>query len=457
MLGRIQALLTEPLMGFLALMAMGAALGPELFTLPSAIEWGCDVAGWAIVAVFALEYGVNFAVAPHRGKFARDPWRILDAVIVLAALASLLPAVSDLVRSSPSLRMLRLFRVLIFGARAGSGLRRPIAPLPRPAPVGSPRVAVLRPGDTHPRTGEWSDLLKWAASSTSNELHSSPTSNWLHASNLAPERLQEVAVAAGVPHVLIEAALHESSYPRLESGARWSALTVSVPKWGEVIHRDPVLLLVSEDDVLSLAVHPLDLQAQPKGFDALAWGPRCTLHVVRHVLDCNEEMAGRLERATRELEELRADESPETFFEQTFRLKRALSTAKADLWRLRGLLQMFADGRRVLPGLGVRDRGGLRELVEEADFLYETANDIRESVLSLIELHINIAAHDTNRFLRLLAALSSLALIPAVVGGLLGMNLVDAPWTLTLGQVAFITLVLMLGVLYAFMAKGWLR
>jgi hypothetical protein len=37
------------------------------------------------------------------------------------------------------------------------------------------------------------------------------------------------------------------------------------------------------------------------------------------------------------------------------------------------------------------------------------------------------------------------------------MNLGDSPWPVTLGQVAFGTLVLMLGVLYTFMAKGWLR
>jgi Mg2+ and Co2+ transporter CorA len=59
--------------------------------------------------------------------------------------------------------------------------------------------------------------------------------------------------------------------------------------------------------------------------------------------------------------------------------------------------------------------------------------------------------------MRLLAAVTAIALIPTVIGGLLGMNLKEAPWTVSLAQVAFITLLLMLGVLYAFMAKGWLR
>jgi Mg2+ and Co2+ transporter CorA len=234
-------------------------------------------------------------------------------------------------------------------------------------------------------------------------------------------------------------------------------LTVSVPYWSELTRRDPVLLLISENDVLSLAARPLELQRPPTAFETLPWGPRCTLHVIRHVLARNEDIAGRLERATRELEELPADESPESFFEKTFQLKRMLSAAKGDLWRLHALLELLADGRRSLPGLVASEREALGELGEEADFLYETADDIHESVLSLIDLHINVATHDTNRFMRLLAAVTAIALIPTVIGGLLGMNLRGAPWSLTLPQVAFITLLLMLGVLYAFMAKGWLR
>ena len=178
---------------------------------------------------------------------------------------------------------------------------------------------------------------------------------------------------------------------------------------------------------------------------------------MRRVLARNEEFAGRLEREVRELEALPADESPERFFESTFRLKRALSVAKGDLWRLRGLLEMLAEGRRTLPGLGEEGREAARALAEEADYLYETVDNAREAVLSLIDLHINVAAHETNRFMRLVAIVSTLGLIPAITGGLMGMNLADSPWSVTLGQVAFATLILILGVLYAFLAKGWLR
>jgi Mg2+ and Co2+ transporter CorA len=444
----LAGVLNEAVMGFAALAALSLGLAPFLFELPTGIEQAFDVAEWLIIGLFALEYAANFALATDRRKFALDPWRVLDAAIIVTAMLSLLPAVSEAARSTPALRILRLFRLVLFGSRVGHSLQRPAAPPGRPAPAGQPHVSRLRPGEPAPRDCDWIELLQWA---------SAPTSDWVHASNLAPDRLMEIASAVGVPHVMVEAALHESSYPRIESGPRWTALTVSLPLAGDANHRDPVLMLVAADDVLSLAPHPLDLQQPPEMSGSLPWGPRCALHVIGQALASDEVLADRLERTVRELEELPASESPASFFAQTFRLKRILSRAKGDLWRLRGVLQMIAEGRRELPGLGADQRATVAQLAEEADYLYETVYGVREAVLSLIELHIDIAAHETNRFMRLLAIVSSLALIPAIVGGLLGMNLGDSPWAVTLGQVAFGTLVLMLGVLYIFMAKGWLR
>jgi Mg2+ and Co2+ transporter CorA len=448
MLSRLAGLLNEAVMGFLALAALGVGLAPFLFELPPGVEWSCDFAQWTIIGLFALEYAANFALSTDRRKFALAPWQLLDAAIIVAPLLSLLPVVCGAVRTTPALRILRLFRIMLFVPRVGHGLERPIVPPPRPALGGQPQVTVLRPGETAPRKCDWNELLQWAAA---------PTSDWLHASNLTPDRLIEIASAIRVPHVMIEAALHESSYPRVESGARWTALTLSIPSAGDAVHRDPVLMLVTANDVLSLAPHPLDLQEPPAESGTLPWGPRCALHIIRLALVRNERLAGRLERTVRQLEELPLRENPEGFFGQAFNLKRVLSAAKGDLWRLRGLLEMLADGRRLLPGLGPDQREAVAPLAEEADYYYETVDNLRESVLSLIELHIDVAAYQTNRFMRLIAIVSTLALIPAIVGGLLGMNLGDGPWPVTLAQVAFGTLMLMLGVLYIFMLKGWFR
>jgi Mg2+ and Co2+ transporter CorA len=279
----------------------------------------------------------------------------------------------------------------------------------------------------------------------------------MQASNLPEESLLEIAAATGLPRAMIEAALRNESYPRLESAPPWYALTLAVPALEGAVERYPVLLLASEAGLLTLALYPLELPAPRESDERLPFGTRCALHLARCSLERNNALADRYERELRELEDLPADESPESFFERTFRLKRTLSTAKSDLWRLRGLFDTLAQGRGRLPGIAKEHGVMLREWADEAGHLYETVERCQESLLSLLDLHLNLASHEMNRFMRLLAIVSSLALIPTIVGGLLGMNVEGNPWPVTLGQIAFGTLILMLGVLYAFMAKGWLR
>ena len=139
-----------------------------------------------------------------------------------------------------------------------------------------------------------------------------------------------------------------------------------------------------------------------------------------------------------------------------YRGDQKLRNENSPLWRLKNLLGMLAEGRRELPGLG-GDNACLKQLSEQADYLHETVEKAHEQLLTLLDLHLNIASYDVNRFMRLLAVVSSLALIPTIIGGLLGMNVAGNPWPVTLSQIAFGTLILMLCVLYAFLAKGWLR
>src|SRR3954468_14769217 len=102
-------------MGFLALAALSAGLAPLLVPLPPRLDRALDLAQWLIVAAFAAEYLVHFALARDPAPFVRNPWRILDAAIILGSLASALPFAPDIVRSSPALRVLRLVRVVLFG------------------------------------------------------------------------------------------------------------------------------------------------------------------------------------------------------------------------------------------------------------------------------------------------------------------------------------------------------
>jgi Mg2+ and Co2+ transporter CorA len=74
-----------------------------------------------------------------------------------------------------------------------------------------------------------------------------------------------------------------------------------------------------------------------------------------------------------------------------------------------------------------------------------------------MELHMNVTSFEMNKFMKLLAIVGFLGLIPSVAGGLLGMNVAGNPWSVTLGQVAFGIAMGMAIALYVFAIKGWLR
>jgi Mg2+ and Co2+ transporter CorA len=99
----------------------------------------------------------------------------------------------------------------------------------------------------------------------------------------------------------------------------------------------------------------------------------------------------------------------------------------------------------------------LDDLLGELGSLYEQFGGLKESLQSLIELHMNVTSFEMNKFMKLLAIVGFLGLIPSVAGGLLGMNVAGNPWSVTLGQVAFGIAMGMAVSLYVFAIKGWLR
>lgn len=448
MLLRLSKLLSEPVMGFLALAALVFGFTPELFPVDPRLHRLLSIGEWLVVALFALEYSVNWLLARDRRAYMLDPWRVLDLFIILAPLASLVPGTPEAARSSPALRVLRLVRAVLAGTRASARLRQPSVQDARPMPQGPPVITRLQADEPQATGLDWPALLAW--------LEGTPR-GWLHASNLEPARVEDLARVTRLSRALIDNALGEASYPRLEIGPKWVTFSLAMPR--PEGGRESLLMLIGEECVLSLTRHPTESRTPfvvpppaPR-----SWPVRAVLSVVRQALGRHEDIVGRTERELRALDELPADESPDDFFERAFVLRKRIGGSKADLLRLRGILRAVAEGRRPLPGLGAEEREDMARVADDADYLHETADGVRESLLSLLDLHLNVSGYGMNRFMRLLAIVSALALVPAVIGGLMGMNLIDNPWPATLPQVAFGVFILMVSMLYTFLAKGWLK
>ncbi|HEY5909409.1 MAG TPA: CorA family divalent cation transporter [Verrucomicrobiae bacterium] len=452
----LKALLGEVFLGFLAIVAGGLTAIPLLFKVSAAADRWLEAGQWVIILLFGLEYAFALARAESKRRFILNPWRIIDAATILVPLATLIPGASDLLRSSPVLRLTRLARVLTLGMRASGVMVREAKSAvvsPKPAPVQIRMLPGL--GGVAPRLTTWDEFVRWAKQ---------PQAGWYSVANVGLHNLSELEMATGIPADFISSHLFGTSYPHLETTDRFISLFVWVPEISpaEATERNGVLLFATDKGVVTFSRRPTHLlekiaQVQESELASLPFPTRMTCQFLKVLLDTNEDLVGHFEQKLRALEELPVRESRPQFFEETFRLKKELSAAQSDLWRLRGVLKDLADSRVKFPGDGTDHIAFLGELAEKADYLYETVNNTREGVLSLIELHLNVVSFEMNRVMRVLAVVSVLGLIPAVVGGLFGMNLADNPWPFTLPQVTFAVCMTMVTCLYLFVVKGWLR
>lgn len=226
------------------------------------------------------------------------------------------------------------------------------------------------------------------------------------------------------------------------------------------VERMALLVAATSRTLLTVSQKRSDVQgaiAAALPASAAPFPTRLAYAVLRMVLERNQELATRLEQELRALEGVPVTYSAPDFFQHTFRLEKELSSARGDVWRLKGILAAMAEGRARIHGSRPEDAEFLRGLREEAEGLHETVGMLRENLVSVIDLHMNVASFEMNKVMRLLAVISMLGLIPAVVGGLFGMNLEGNPWPLTLSQVAFGVSMGMLLCLYVFFIKGWMR
>ena len=450
--GRVAAVaLGEPFLGFLAIAALGLTLFPMLFAVTPAVDAAIEAGQWAIIAWFSIELVVAFASAHDKRQFLANPWRWLDLATVLLALASFLPSAAAL-RSAPILRLARIGRLVSYGVRASSlpARRRTVATAA--AKLHGPAQVTRLTELPHPKAEpvELDDLWRWLAA---------PDEQWFHVAVSAPEELQRIGAAADLPAGFLEQHLIGTNYPhwapagisdgfvRLAAGGRRYRPSRSVRDLARADRARPAVVVAAR------AAERDRRRSALVDDDDRSFTERMIGRVLERVVRDYQHLAGRCEDRLRELEDVPVHESRPTFFELTFRMKKQLSAAQSDLWRLKRI----ADDLVARRGAGAAAVAVYARFESDVDYLYDTMINIREGVLSVIDLHLNVVSFEMNRVMRVLAVVSALGLIPAIVGGLLGMNLIDNPWPLTLPQVAFGVLFGMVIGLYIFVIKGWLR
>ncbi len=452
----LSRLLSDALLGFLALLSLFMLIAPNVFALGDLGLAILAVAENAIIFVFFAEYASGFALAADKRRFVCNPWRIIDALIIVLAVIAVLPVIPDTLKNSPVLRLLRLGRFALLGTRSGISLTNQSAYKDEPLTAIS-ALSVRSLGVSGIKFNEisWQDGL--------NRIRNDKP-DWLFFSGVSEAQLPAVAEAMRVPIKAVEG-LFKSSVPRFDRLERFTTLFVRYPlpmKPDAPLRRTPVLLVGTAENVVVLCRQITDLEQRVEThlhkLDAKT--PRMNramFALIAEIVRANTEVIEQLELTLGRIEADQPTLGDVVFLSRTFELRADILKVRSSLKHLINTIRDLREGKIPIAGVSSVDSELFRYLADDTGDLFDAIEDLRESLQSLVDLRLNVSSFQMNRVMRLLALLTALALIPATIGGLLGMNVSDAPWSVSLLQVAFGVAFGMSLSLYLFAIKGWLR
>lgn len=449
--------LTESVLGFFALLSFFLFIAPFVFPFNDQTQALVVAIECFIVLLFLLEYVGGLMLAENKFSFMKDGRRIIDMLIIFSALIAFIPFMPDVLRHSPVFRLIRVGRIALLGARSSLALKLDNYKLDANSTNMTTELKVLLLGST----GTQFEKISWDHGLNSIR---SGEPDWLFISGLDESRLASITEAMGVPVRVVQGLFHSAS-PGFDSLDNFSTFFVRYPMPmlpGERLKRTPILLVGTAENVVVLSRDHTDLdeKVQMRLANIDANTPkivRATLALVSEIMSAYTQVTEAIEVALADLEIAQSSLGDEVFLGRTFALRADILKARASLKHLKSVIRDLFSGKVIIAGSSPSDREPFRFLADDASDLYEDIDELRESLQGLVDLRLNVSSFQMNRVMRLLALLTALALLPATVGGLLGMNITDAPWPGTLAQIAFGVGVGMTLSLYVFAIKGWLR
>jgi Mg2+ and Co2+ transporter CorA len=462
----VELLLTDGFMIFLALLMIPIVVLQMAYPdMPPQYTDFLNLADIIIISFFILEYFLKLYFAPDRWKHFVNGWHLLDLAIIVLPFLELIPFPGLTIgRSSPLLRLLRVARVLAVGGRSVTRrIREPAEAGTSPGPSVALRIQVVEKDLSTVRKDMTIEQLK--------ALWESPVETWMDVSGISDNDLEKLSRTIGIPHMVLTSKLVEESYPRIDYLERHSVIfllagQVEVHHHGThhlLITRSGLLIVCSGRNIMTISKQSTDLFDKTLQRASVQFGSDQPLLV--SILYCLLELViGRykiilseVERELLRLENIPTARTPHDFLETTFQLKKEVNRLVSSLLHLKEVLTVIMNQRVPLEGFGKSHEELFDILADETVYLHETAQNSKDDLSSLIELHINTTSYETNKVMKVIAVITSLAIIPAFVTGLLGENLTDMPWNFQLWQVFALTAAAMSCTAYIFYKLGWLK
>ena len=449
-------------LGFLALLTLSMAFIPNIFNLSIYHHQLLDYLEFVIIIIFFLEYSISFITSDNPKAFLMNPWRILDALIILFGLLSMTPIVNDMFRNTPALRLFRFFRLALFGTKSSAVI------VANPKSTNTDNSIHDQPMETLSLKYEQKAQFYKISFATALEDILSPKDTLIMISNPEKNVLQQIAASLKVSEIMLRTRFYTSHFPRIERMENYTTLFLWYPIIQDndassvpTIVRIGVLFIGSNNNLVILTQAktelPSSIAAKINDKDSRQIAFKSTLALLKNLNHNYIQINDQLETALFRIESQHHNLNDKTFLRLTFKLRGELTRVRSNLKHLGNALKHLAEKPVAIKAFPAEPRLEFSSLAEDAESLHDSIDQLLSTLSALVDFRLNVSSFQLNKVMRLLALLTALALIPTVTGGLLGMNLTESPWSISLSQVSFAIAAGMTLCLYLFAVKGWLK
>lgn len=461
----VDRIFSDYLMICLSLILLPIILVPFFFDIPASLQESFDVIDYGIVFIFIFEYVLKLAVATDRKAFVKSPWHLLDLFIIAASLAG--PLANAITGSSYNktsiavvLRLIRIPAAISLGGR--SVKRREEAEAERKREAEKEKDPLARFVDLETdKTAEW-EVAEFPPSVEGG-------GRWTHVSNISPKHLVDLGSMSGVPKVLLDGKTRDIAYPRAENLSGVPSVFMRVPEvfhdeqqvrfwfveWKGILFLDTKthLLSISRHEIPSVLEVPADAQKEGMHLDPAG----VVLYLAQKSVHMVEEIISAAEMEQMRIEAIPVGRQPRIVLSVTYNIKKEVGQARTWLRHMRVMLNTLKEKEVELRGWEQEDDDLAKALLERVDYLDEAADSVIDAFSDAIDFYLNNTSFQMNKVMKVIAVLTALAIIPTVVGGLLGMNLIGNPWSVTLGAMVTMVIAAMAFTAWVYIRLGWLK
>ncbi len=466
----VDAVFCEQVMGTLAFLLIPILVIPDFFRLPSIVVSFLTILDVAIWIFFVLEYVCRLAVARDRWAYVTSPWNILDLIIVgVPAVALVIGMGYGIAKYFRVLRAMQAIQVLYRGGKSVGKHLAEKSKVPEDEPSGAGmRIRAL--SLAAPAAEASSPLPVWQPV-TVDETTSGikRPGRWLDFSGLTPTDIPALSRITSIPSYTLEVKLRSHSYTRAEIHGSLVTVFLKVPR----LEREPdngstwrfswdgVLLVYDKNGVMTFSQTDLPVLDRVIGAGAAEGltisGPNLLYLIVRDELNTIEDLNLAAEEQLVHLEALPMNMLPSNFLAMMYTDQKAQSRIISGILHTKSALEEVCDHMEETFGKDTAEEGRLRSLIDRCSLISDNAQHISDSFAWMVDFYLNTTSFSMNRVMKILAVLTALTMVPAIVGGLLGMNLIDNPWPATLLQMVTVVGLVMVLTAWVYFNLGWLK